>query len=443
MYRIHVVPADGQAFDYPFESDSVIVGRSSASDLVLADKFLSRKHARLFVQDGEMMVEDLGSRNGTLLNGSPVQEPTPVQTGDVIKLSGSVISLQDDETASSAPPVDLDLGHTVFRDASDIMQSSSSAGTTTIRGEAALRNYADRLRMMNEVHQALNESLSLDELLEMILDRVFEHLQPEQGVVFIKDSSGGIRPAAQRRVPGLESDYLYSKTLIKEVTEKGLAALVLDVASDDRFADAQSIVASGVRSLVAAPLLGPEGSLGMIALNSRLHVRQFSEEDMELLTSLAAVAAMRIRNVALAEEAAERHRLEEELALARRIQVGLLPDELPDPEGWVIHAGNVPSRGVSGDYYQIVERGEKSELVVMVADVSGKGMGASLLTASLEALSAGPIEEGHSPWRSATASRGGSTRGRLQRNTPPASWFASRPAPGGSSTATPATTPRS
>jgi serine phosphatase RsbU (regulator of sigma subunit) len=402
MYRIHVVPADGQAFDYPFEGDSVTVGRSSASDLVLADKFLSRQHARLFLRDGAVMVEDLGSRNGTLLNGTPIQQPTRVEMGDVIKLSGSVLSVQDDEHPSSASGRNIDLGHTVFKDASDLMQSASSIGTTTIKGEAALRNYADRLRMMNEVHQALNESLGLDELLEMILDRVFDLLQPEQGVVFIKDADGGIRPAAQRSVPGLETDYLYSRTLVQEVTDKGLAALVLDVASADRFGQAQSIVASGVRSLVAAPLLGPDGTLGMIALNSRLHVRQFSEEDMELLTSLAAVAAMRIRNVALLEEASQRKILEEELALARRIQVGLLPDVLPSPDGWEIHAGNVPSRGVSGDYYQIVEReppdgGDAKELVVMVADVSGKGMAASLLTASLEALAAGPIEEGYTP----------------------------------------------
>ncbi|MDX1644535.1 MAG: SpoIIE family protein phosphatase [Thermoanaerobaculia bacterium] len=414
MVRIHVVPADGQAFDYPFEGDSVVVGRSSSSDLVLADKFLSRQHARLYRENGTIMVEDLGSRNGTLLNGSPVQEPTPVEIGDVIKVSGSVISLHDDEHPSKDKSSGVDFGHTVFRDASDLMQSASSIGTTSLKGEAELRKFADRLRLLNEVHQALNESLGLDELLEMILDRVFVHLQPEQGMIFIKDADGEIRPAAQRSVPGLESEFLYSRTLIKEVIEKGLAALVLDVASDDRFGNQQSIVASGVRSLVAAPLLGPDGSLGMIALNSRLHVRQFSEDDMELLTSLASIAAMRIRNVALQEEALERRRLEEELALARRIQVGLLPDDLPDPEGWEIHAGNVPSRGVSGDYYQISQREEKNELVVMLADVSGKGMGASLLTASLEALAAGPIEEGFPP-----AEVFGRVSRRLFQRTPP------------------------
>ena len=346
-----------------------------------------------------MMVEDLGSRNGTLLNGSLIQAPTRVEAGDVIKVSGSVMSVQDSEHPSAAAPEPggFDLGQTVFRDASDLMQSASSIGTTTIKGEAALRKYADRLRLLNEVNQALNQSMSLDALLDMILDRVFEHLQPEQGVIFIRDAAGENQPAAQRSVPGLETEYLYSRTLVKEVTEKGLAALVLDVASDDRFGQAESIVASGVRSLVAAPLLGPDGALGMIALNSRLHVRQFSEEDMELLTSLASVAAMRIRNIALLSDAAERRRLEEELALARRIQVSLLPDKLPDPEGWEIYAGNVPSRGVSGDYYQMMERLNGDELVIMLADVSGKGMAASLLCSALEALMVGPIEVGHPP----------------------------------------------
>jgi sigma-B regulation protein RsbU (phosphoserine phosphatase) len=118
---------------------------------------------------------------------------------------------------------------------------------------------------------------------------------------------------------------------------------------------------------------------------------------MELLVSLASVAALRIRNVALAEEAAERRRLEEELKLARQIQVGLLPSELPKVQGYVFNGGNVPSRGVSGDYFKIEPRNDGEEFVTVIADVSGKGMAASLLTASLEALAAGPIEVGQSP----------------------------------------------
>jgi sigma-B regulation protein RsbU (phosphoserine phosphatase) len=98
--------------------------------------------------------------------------------------------------------------------------------------------------------------------------------------------------------------------------------------------------------------------------------------------------------VHLAEEAAERRLLEQEIALAREIQVGLLPDHLPEVPGWDIVAGNMPSRGVSGDFFKVEMRHDDSEVVLMLSDVSGKGIAASLLTASLEALSAGPIHDG-------------------------------------------------
>jgi sigma-B regulation protein RsbU (phosphoserine phosphatase) len=126
-------------------------------------------------------------------------------------------------------------------------------------------------------------------------------------------------------------------------------------------------------------------------------VRRFSEQDMEELVFLAAAAAMRIRNIALADEAAKRQLLEKELALARQIQMALLPAELPAVPGFELRASNIPTRAVSGDLYQALLRREGRECVVLLADVSGKGMAAALLTASLEALAVGPIEVGHPP----------------------------------------------
>jgi sigma-B regulation protein RsbU (phosphoserine phosphatase) len=118
---------------------------------------------------------------------------------------------------------------------------------------------------------------------------------------------------------------------------------------------------------------------------------------MEELVFLADAAAMRIRNIKLAEDAAKRQALEKELALARQIQMALLPDQLPSVPGFELHASNIPTRAVSGDLYQFTLRNEDRECVVLLADVSGKGMAAALLTASLEALATGPIEVGHPP----------------------------------------------
>ncbi len=400
MIKLHVVPVQGAPFEHSFDGDSLTLGRASSSDLVLEDRFLSRQHSRIFRQGGQLQVEDLGSRNGTLVNGQPIRGTTPLKPGDVIKISGSVISIADSSIAAVPEAPDSIAGfgdHTIFRSASGMLKNHAASDSRKLEGEEELRRYAERLNLVNAVHRALGESMEIEELLELILERVFDHLGPEQGAIYLRHKDGELERAASRALPGVDNQAFYSQSLVNEVTEKGLAALVLDVESDERFAAAHSMLATGIRSLVAAPLLDGKGTLGMIVLSSRVGVRQFSEGDMELLVSLASIAALRLRNVSLLAEAAERRRLEQELALGRRIQVALLPDKLPEIEGYALHAGNIPSRGVSGDYYQVVERREGTECVLMVADVSGKGIAASLLTASLEALSAVPIEDGLPP----------------------------------------------
>ena len=335
-------------------------------------------------------MEDLGSRNTTLLNGRPVATRAQIGEGDVIRVSDSEIVVQGFRELLDEDRSRPDSG---LHDAKTMIVPPDPAKLVT----GTPGRHTERLKLLNEVHRALAASISLDELLELILDRAFAHLKPEEAVIFLKNENGFER-AASRRLPHVLGDHLYSRRLIEEVTEKKVAALVKDAQIDERFAGAQSIVDAGVRSLVAAPLLHPGGCPGMIVLASRVAVRQFSEEDMELLVTLASVAAVRIHNIALNEEAARRRELEVELEMARRIQVALLPTAIPEVEGYSLLATNLPSKTVSGDLYRIHLRGEgEAECVLFLADVSGKGMAASLLTASIEALSAGPIEVGRPP----------------------------------------------
>jgi len=393
---LRVEPLGREAFEHRVSGEELVIGRSSRSGLVIPDPYLSRRQARLYrAQDG-WYLEDLGGRNPTLLNGLPVTQPTCLSVGDLIKMSATLLRVapaQDlAQTDDTTPAISSDSG-AVFRPASAMIERSQLFDPAQA-SEVYLRRQGARLGLLNEVHRALAHPISLDELFKLILDRVFSLLIPEEAVIFLKDARGKFYRAATRRLPGVLGDFLYSSTLVKEVTEKQLAALVVDTSRDERFAAAPSIVASGVRSLVAAPLVDPETCPGMIVLSSRANIRQFSEEDMELLVSLASVAALRIRNIALAEDAARRRALEKELELARAIQVGLLPESLPQPADYELWASNAPSRAVSGDLYEAEMRNDGRECVMLVVDVSGKGMAAALLTASLEALAVGPIEVG-------------------------------------------------
>jgi serine phosphatase RsbU (regulator of sigma subunit)/pSer/pThr/pTyr-binding forkhead associated (FHA) protein len=385
MTTLYIVPAEGEAFEHELQGDSLVIGRSSRCDLAVADRCLSRQHVRIFRSGSEWLVEDMGSRNGTRVNGSMISGPTPIAPGDVIDASMSRIAFGG-SGGKQPQRISHAESHTIYRDASEIIsESEREFARPAESGIEDLRQAADQLKVLYDVHHTLDEATTAEELLDHVLERVFVHLRPQHGAIFLKHEDDVVIATSRSQVAGTD-EFPESKSLASEVIGKGLAAVVHDTTTDDRFAAAESLLDAGVRTLVAAPLLTPEGAIGMIVLSSTLATRLFGASDMELLTVVASATGLRLRNLALAEEAAERKRFEQEVALARRIQVALLPAENPEVPGLEIHGGNIPSRGVSGDYYQVVERPDTNEVAVIIADVSGKGIGASLLTAYVDAL---------------------------------------------------------
>ena len=400
MFLLRVRPAESEPFDHELVGDALDIGRSTHCDITIADRFLSRRHARLTRNGDNWQIDDLGSRNGTFINGRRIDQPATIKVGDSIALSASVINVEPLLSAGSPSdqPSDSPTTDRLLRSAVEVLRRT---GTPPPPSDASdpdfLGRYAARLALLNEVHQAMARSVSLDELLELILDHIFAQLRPERAEVFMRCDEGGYTCVASRSAPRTSLRSLYSENLFSEVVGKTMAALVTDARSDHRFAQAESLVAAGVRSLLAAPLYASDAALGLIVLGSNAAVRQFSEEDLELLVTLSSVAALRIHNLALSQEAAERHRLERELTIARNLQVALIPERLPHVGGYSLFGATKPSRGVSGDYYQLVERAGGDEFVLALADVSGKGISAALLTGYLEAVSSVPIEDGDPP----------------------------------------------
>jgi serine phosphatase RsbU (regulator of sigma subunit) len=380
-FFLQVDPPAAASFRVECESDSVVVGRSSTADVRVADRFLSRKHARLFRQGDGWYVETLSTRSPTLLNGTAVGGPTRLSPGDVLRLAETVIRVAPHDRSDASPPgpAPAFAGSRIFKPAATMLETPAPTADPV-----ALERQTSRLALLNEVHRALAQPISRKDLLDLVLDRAFAYLTPEEGVLYLRRSDGELEQAAVRRVPGLEGEPFQSRRLADEVVGRGLAALVQDASLDERFASAESIMIAGVRSIVAAPLLGPDGCLGMIVLHSRARVRQFSEEDMELLVSLAAAAALRVRNLALTEEAAERRLLERELSLAAEIQMGMLPAEFPQRADLDIEATLQPARSVGGDLYDVVVAAGR--LWFLVGDVSGKGVGAALFMAVTRTL---------------------------------------------------------
>jgi len=366
---------------------SLTLGRSSASDVPLSDRTLSRSHARVDLGPGGPSLADLGSRNGTQLNGVRIQGPTPLRPGDRIVIGETTI----DVTEEAATRVTI--GGGPGEGVPDRTLLSTATALETLRPDTAtpglgteeLARLNAQLRILNDVSVALLGETPLGELLELILQKVFAHLAPDRGLLMLADESGALVPAATRFAEGMaDTDIRLSRTLVHAVMEQKSGVLMIDTAGDEKLAIADSIRLQGITSVLAAPLFVDERALGLLYVDARLGRRTFDDGDLRLLTSLAATAAIKIQNQRLRDAAVAKERIEREMSLAWDIQRRLFPDQPPALEATELFGRTVPSRTVSGDYYDFFLR-DAGTVDVVVADVSGKGMGASILAASVQA----------------------------------------------------------
>lgn len=390
MLRLAITWPDGSSSERTFLKGPVIVGRAEDVTLSIKEPSLSRRHALFEPGAYGWTVQDLGSRNGTWHNGRPLTAPQNLRAGDTLHLGQ--VRIQVLECGAPAELADRETGETtLLAPVAKVLKDSGvdALPATADLPKEALQRYAERLSLLAKVHEALASQVTEEGLLTLVLDQVFTQLAPDQAAIFLKAESGSFVCAASRCQKDCYEKLLLSRSLVREVVDKKAAALVVDAFTDARFQQSMSLRAVGVRSILAVPLLTEDVALGLLVCASRLSARRFTQEDLEFVVPLASVAAMRLRNLRLALEAAEKKQLEQELALARRIQVGLFREEIPQLPGYAILGGNVPSRVVSGDFYQLLP--SPGGCTALVADVSGKGMGAALLAASLEALFAGPL----------------------------------------------------
>ncbi|HLN92946.1 MAG TPA: SpoIIE family protein phosphatase, partial [Thermoanaerobaculia bacterium] len=388
MFYVYVSAPGMAARKFPLEKPVTTIGRSSMNDLPISDKMLSRQHARIVKDDdGGMLVEDLGSRNGTFLNGERLAAPQPIKAGDRITLGGVTLKLESESTTRvriEAGGQDA-LDNTILKASAELLRAQHQETDPRLPAEQ-LSKLIESLRVVNELTIELLRDVSVDELLKFLMDKVFETLMPDRGVVLLRSRvTNELIPAVVRVAEGMSAeDIRLSKTLVNQVVEKRNGLILMDTSTGSGVSLADSIRLSGIKSVLAAPLENEGEVVGLIYVDSQVGHRSFEEADLRLLTSLANVAAAKIQNARLMAEAAEKKQMDREFALAREIQQRLLPESPPTIPGYELQGSNTASRQVSGDYFDFRARSD-GKVYAAIADVCGKGVGPALLMASLQA----------------------------------------------------------
>jgi len=389
MFVLDVQVAGEASRRVRLDRPSITLGRSSVNDLPLADRTLSRQHARIQIAAGGVPVlADLESRNGTSVNGVRISEPTALRPGDRIVLGETVIDVDLESVARvvlDAPEREPSVESTLYRSSRDLVTAHRREPSSATMGAEELARLASSLRILNEVSVELLADLPEGALASLLLEKLFAYLHPDRGLLLLSDASGELKPAAVRFAEGIDpSDIRLSRTLVQAVVGQKNGVLMIDTQTDERLISSDSIRLQGVTSCVAAPLVAEDRAIGLVYLEARLGRKCFVEEDLRLLGSLANTAAIKVQNLRLQGEAEARRYFEREMALAWEAQRRLLPDHAPTLPATELFGRTIPSRTVSGDYYDFFER-EGGTVDVVVADVCGKGMAASLLAASVQA----------------------------------------------------------
>lgn len=383
MPAIRVQASDGSERRIPIVTDRVTIGRARDSDIALPGRGLSRHHAEIRQTPEGLVLRDLGSRNGTRLNGKLVRGDAPLRPGDVIGVGRCRLTLAGEEAAQAAPASGPALHVLPPGDVAALPQTAPAPDAA----EQARRNRI--LAHLTRAATALHASRSLPELFEQVLDQLFAILPAERGCIGLVEGhppQAAIKASRTRHGTVLER---ISRTLTRRVLNDRVSLLIPRVMDDAELSRQESVATSGVRSVMCAPLWlaggprQPEAVIGFIYLDSLEEPTHFTADDLEFLTTLANLVAIGIESSRLQQESRDWESMRADLRRAAEIQAGLLPRELPFLPGYEIVAESRLCRAVGGDYYDfLVDRGR---LLFALGDVSGKGTAAALLMAMLRA----------------------------------------------------------
>ncbi|MFQ5703509.1 MAG: adenylate/guanylate cyclase domain-containing protein [Gemmatimonadales bacterium] len=307
------------------EGKNVLVGRAVTSDLPIYDPTVSRQHAEVTFSGSGINVRDLGSSNGTFVNGSQIRETT-VEDGDIVtfgRVAFKVIevtppaleAVQGASEFQPQPPVEATIVRPVAVSDSTALEGQiakrpSAGSQLKVQGETDEERQARKLALLLDISQALSRQQQVDKLLEKIVDITFKVMNVDRvSILMVEGKSNELIPrVSKNRLGGAGGSRHVPQSIAGRAVSERLAILTDNAAADERF-HGKSIVVQSVRSAMCVPLLKSsehshgDGNavLGIIYVDSQTATEAFSDEDLEFLIAFSGIAAVAIENSQLTD----------------------------------------------------------------------------------------------------------------------------------------------
>ena len=403
MPRVVIERGPRSGTTFPFHK-SVLIGRKAGPEtqLALEHGSVSRRHATIVKVEADFMIVDLGSANGTLVNGERISKPTRLKPDDRIAVGACLLRYEADAEppSSSAAQTMSSAAIMVHEDDTPAMHrhvvlrlSAEQDQVAGIAAAALAQTMAKRLEFLNRLGSALTEHFEQPALLDFVLgelltllpaaDRAFILLPDPAHGTFVPHAVRTHADATSRAGDGSTPiDVAVSRTLINDAVTRREAIVVLDMQADGQYAAAESIRLLGLRSVMCAPLIYNSEVCGVLQVDSTRAGVQFGREDAALLVGIASQVALVLALSQMHARALERELMDHDLELARRIQKQFLPQRIVAPGGYTIGVEYDPALAVGGDFYDVFELAG-GRIALLIGDVAGKGISAALLMARI------------------------------------------------------------
>ena len=376
--QLYWLGPDGQENILPLVAGEVLIGRKGDADVVLNNQHVSRHHAKLVKMADGYFLQDLGSTHGTFVNESRIEQQV-LKHGDKISLGKDRIDLHyfigEPKPPKSTKSDTTQIFERSLMDLGVVLPSTSSD--------------LEKISCILDFQYQWEQLFTPDAAFQKILESALKISGAERGFVLVREGDNfGYAAGMDGQGRNLSlSHFKHSHAVVRDVAQKG-APLFMVEGLDHRFKEQASIVAMNLRAIACLPLLGIPSqadtptTLGILYLDSTKKMHSLSGLDQRILNKLAVEAGNVLERVEMIKSIETRKKLEQELALAEETQKSLLPQTLPTIPNLSIHAFSKPTRYVGGDFYDFAEL-ESGELFGVIADVSGKGVSASLLSSML------------------------------------------------------------
>ncbi|MDB5330467.1 MAG: putative two-component system sensor histidine kinase [Phycisphaerales bacterium] len=322
-------PDKGRRFELP---DAIaLVGRDSRQ-LPLTDNTVSRRHCELLPQDGNWILRDLGSSNGTYVNGARVEKVVVLKVGDQVRVGRTlmVFGAQPGVSRSSKGNVTL-AGEEAGMDSAIMATVPSSEDSMVLAVPEPAAAAMGNLKIMYQLGAALGTSFNVDQVLEVVMDLIFEHVKADRGIILLIDArtnelvptvvrtreDAEARPVSDSPDGKPASEKIHaSRTIINHVLRTGEGVLSTNAMADQRFSKGKSVHNLGIRSALCVPIKarklsdkGGDETTGVIYIDSSVRNYTYAPEQLRLLTAIGLQAGMAIQNAKLYQAQLEAERL--------------------------------------------------------------------------------------------------------------------------------------